>query len=236
LEGLLDLAMGGILGVRFLRSLGVSVLMLLLVSCATTQILPPVSLDFFVPAAPDDPWKRKVQDWQSRHDQDLRLAASGPQASSSQLAKDYAVFSRRLRRQLVEETVEWVQGRSRHYYRPDGDSDHWATLGEVIEAGEDDCDGLDLLTFVLLRRLGFKGEEIYRSIVVEEGSRQHHMVTLWFEDGAPEDPFVLDPTGVVTKEMVRLSAIEGWEPIQLFDESAHFRVEHSPIASSVSLR
>jgi hypothetical protein len=211
-------------------------LVFLLVSCATTEVLPPVSLDFFVPAKPDDPWKHKVQEWQTRHREDAALSDPESGKGTTELAKEYEEFSRLLRRKIVQETMAWVQQRSRQYYRPDGGRDHWATLGEVIETGGDDCDGLDLLTFVLLRRLGFQSHEIYRAIVVERGKGQHHMVTLWFEDGTSDDPFVLDPTGVVTKTMVHLSSIEGWDPIQLFDETAHFRVERSPAARSVSVR
>ena len=192
-------------------------------------MLPAVSLDLFVPAPEDDPWRHKIADWQTRHREDQSFEAAVAGKNPSVLAEQYEVFSRILRRRIVEDTVGWVQEHSREYYRPDGDHDHWATLGEVIETGGDDCDGLDLLTFVLLRRLGFEGSEIYRSIIVEEGTGQHHMVTLWFEDGDRSDPFVLDPTGVITKEMVRLSTIRTWEPIQLFDETAHYRVE--PVTS-----
>jgi hypothetical protein len=103
-----------------------------------------------------------------------------------------------------------------------------------VETGRDDCDGLDMLTFQLLRRMGFGADEIYRAIVVERPTGQHHMVTLWFEDGDRSDPFVLDPTGVVTTEMVRLSQVGSWEPIEIFDETAHYRVEPAPAPGSVA--
>jgi hypothetical protein len=222
-------------GSTALRSLAISCVALLLVSCASTEALPPVSLDLFVPAPADDPWEHKIRDWQARHDQDS-VQQGKPSENRSELAQDYEKFSRDLRRRLVADAVAWVQERSRKYYRADANRDHWATLSEVIETGSDDCDGLDLLTFVLLRRLGFQDDEIYRSIVVEQESGQHHMVTLWFEGGSRTDPFVLDPTGVVTRGMVRLSEIKGWEPIQLFDERSHYRVETSPAATSVAGR
>jgi len=223
------------LGSKVLRSLTIACVGVLLLSCASAQKLPPVSLDLFVPAPADDPWKHKIEDWQSRHDEDpAQRGESGK--SNSELARDYEKFSRELRRRLVSDTVDWVQEHSRKYYQADESYDHWATLGEVVETGSDDCDGLDLLTFVLLRRLGFVEAEIYRSIVVEQESGQHHMVTLWFEDQARADPFVLDPTGVVTRGMARLSEIEGWEPIQLFDERTHYRVESSPTGRAVAGR
>ena len=60
------------------------------------------------------------------------------------------------------------------------------------------------------------------------------MVTLWFEGKSREDPFVLDPTGVVTDSMTRLSEIPGWEPIEIFDEHAHFRVEERPVLATIA--
>ena len=116
-----------------MRSLGIAMLVFLLVSCATTEVLPPVSLDFFVPAKPDDPWKHKVQEWQTRHREDVALSDTESGKGTTELAKEYEEFSRLLRRQIVQETMAWVQQRSRQYYRPDGGRDHWATLGEVIE-------------------------------------------------------------------------------------------------------
>jgi hypothetical protein len=213
-------------------SLGIAALALLCASCAT-PLVRTASLDFFVPAPPEDPWNQKIDDWQARHRLDAR-ARERAEAADSTLARSYAEFSGALRRKLAAETVEWVQGESQRHYRSDGAEDHWATLGEVVERGSDDCDGLDLLTFVLLRKLGFESDEIYRSILVERASGQHHMVTLWFDDRA--DPFVLDPTGVVARGMVRLSQIPGWEPIELFDEAAHFRVEATPKTTSVAGR
>ncbi len=211
-------------------SLQIASLALLCASCAT-PLARTTSLDFFVTAPAEDPWNQKIESWQARHQQDGR--ARKPLEGSS-LADSYAEFTGEMRRRLAAQTVEWVQGESQRHYRSDGAEDHWATLGEVIDRGSDDCDGLDLLTFVLLRRLGFAQDEIYRSILVERASGQHHMVTLWFDDRA--DPFVLDPTGVVARGMVRLSQIPGWEPIELFDEAAHFRVEPSSSTTSVAGR
>jgi hypothetical protein len=220
-----------------MRRLGLAIAAstLLCASCAT-PVLPPAALDFFVPAPHDDPWNGKIGNWQVRHRLDRAGADAGARARASELARDYDEFTRALRRKLVAETVEWVQEQSQTHYRSDGERDHWATLGEVVASGKDDCDGLDLLTFTLLRRLGFGEKEIYRSILVERVSGQHHMVTLWFEDGGRGDPYVLDPTGVVVRGVARLSEIPGWEPIELFDEVAHFRVESSPRAAEVAGR
>ena len=214
---------------------GAALGVLLLTSCASTGTAPPSSMNFFVQAPPDDPWNKKVRNWQARHH--LDPAAQGESlVAESPIARKYGEFTRDLRRKVVTETVHWAQTQSRVHYRPDGTEDHWATLGEVVETGGDDCDGLDLLTFVLLRQLGFDKGELYRAILVEAGTQQHHMVTLWFEEKGSEDPFVLDPTGVVTAELVRLSEVPDWEPIELFDETAHYRVEVSPAPVSVAGR
>jgi hypothetical protein len=192
-------------------------------------------MNFFVEAPSDDPWNQKVRNWQARHHLDpAAQAVSIPQKSA--IARKYGDFSRELRRKIVSETVDWVQEQSRVHYRPDGAQDHWATLGEVVESGGDDCDGLDLLTFVLLRQLGFDQGELFRAILVERGTQQHHMVTLWFEEKDSEDPYILDPTGVVITGLARLSDVPEWEPIELFDETAHYRVESSPASVPVAGR
>jgi hypothetical protein len=219
-----------------MRSLGIAVSLLGLVflSCAPkAQLLPAVEMNFFVPAPSDNPWTQKIQNWQARHHLDPVRRGEEPRTHSA-LGDEYSQFSAELRRDVAVRTIQWVQENSRQHYRPDGERDHWATLSEVIESGGDDCDGLDLLTFELLRKLGFGRNEIYRAIVVEDGTGQHHMVTLWFENGTREDPFVLDPTGVVTDSMTRLSQIPSWEPIEIFDEQAHFRVEHQALATALA--
>ena len=210
----------------FLRStcIALGFIALALISCATPHALPGVALDFFSPAADENPWNRKIENWQARHHLDPAVRGETPR-EGSELAAAYDSFTQSLRRKVASDAVEWIQAHSRDHYRPDGPTDHWATLGEVVERGGDDCDGLDLLTFVLLRKLGFQSDEIYRAIIVEDGSGQHHMVTLWFERGRGDDPFVLDPTGVVTPKMVRMSSIAKWRPIELFDEAAHFAVK-----------
>ena len=209
--------------------------MLLLTSCATLPASTSTTINFFSPAPEDDPWNRKVRNWQARHHLDPAAQAGAPGVVSP-IGRKYGEFTRDLRRRLVEETVGWVQEQSRLHYRPDGSEDHWATLGEVVETDGDDCDGLDLLTFVLLRRLGFEEGELFRAILVEQGSQQHHMVTLWFEEDGSQDPYILDPTGVVTEGMARLSGAPDWAPIELFDETAHFRVETSSVSAAVSGR
>jgi hypothetical protein len=201
-------------------------------SCAAaTQ--PVASLEFFQLAPEDDPWSRKITEWQARHSDEMARPAAP--AFDSELAREYASFTQTLKRRLAADAVRWTQEQSRGAYEPDGEEDHWATLSDVLGAGVDDCDGLDLLTFQLLREFGFERNEIVRSIVVHRPSGQHHMVTLWFENGEGDgDPFVLDPTGIVADGMSRLSAVGDWEPIEVFDEVAHYRVEDRRTSGAVA--
>ena len=219
-----------------MRSLGLAIgaIGLALLSCAqTARLLPAVALDFFVEAPRDNPWNQKIRNWQSRHQLD-QMTAPEHRRGESDLLDEWERFALEQRRRLVADAVIWVQDESRRHYISDGETDHWATLSDVVAADGDDCDGLDLLTFLLLRRFGFSKDEIFRAIVVDRGSGQHHMVTLWFESGSRADPWVLDPTGVVTAQLVRLSEVPKWSPIEMFDEVRHFRVEESTRSHAVA--
>jgi len=116
-----------------------------------------------------------------------------------------------------------MQTESGLYYRPDTGTDLWPTLPQVISSEGDDCDGIELLGFTLLRRLGFGPGEIFRTILVHRETDQHHMVTLWFYEGPESEPFVLDPTGELARRLVPLRALHGWAPIALFDETVQYR-------------
>jgi hypothetical protein len=217
---------------RVLRLAGVAAA---LMSCVHHPGATTTRLDFFADAEPDNPWNRKIQNWQMRHQADAAVTSHLTTSSANpELANAYSEFTEKMREQIVEDTVRWVQTQSHRFYRSDGEYDHWATLGEVMHSGGDDCDGLDLLTFVLLRRLGFEEHEIYRTIVVEKTTGQHHMVTLWFKDGDRRDPLVLDPTGVVARDVVALSSVPQWDPIELFDERQHFAVQMREVSDVAS--
>jgi hypothetical protein len=219
---------------RKLRLAGVAAA---LMSCVHHHGPTTARLEFFAEAESDNPWNRKIQNWQLRHQSDVAVTAGvhpDPASPDPELANAYSEFTDKLRRQIVDDAVRWVQTQSHRHYRSDGEYDHWATLGEVMHSGGDDCDGLDLLTFVLLRRLGFDEHEIYRTIVVEKTTGQHHMVTLWFRGGDRRDPLVLDPTGVVARDVVALSEVPQWDPIELFDERQHFAVQMREVSDVAS--
>jgi predicted transglutaminase-like cysteine proteinase len=120
----------------------------------------------------------------------------------------------------VREVAAWIQENARSHYRPDGAFDHWATLEETLAHDGDDCDGLELLPFNLLRDLGIAEDEVFRAIVFREADGQHHMVTLWFESA--DDPWVIDPTGAMTRGMPRMSEVPGWVPLKLFSDKREY--------------
>ncbi len=216
--------------------IGIALVALGFLSCAqNARFLQGVARDFFVAAPREDPWNTKIRNWQSRHKLDQAQVASQPPAKS-ELIESYDAFTIEMRRRIAADAVAFIQSESHQHYIPDGESDHWATYSDVVATNGDDCDGLDLLTFMLLRKLGFSQNEIFRSIVVERESGQHHMVTLWFEAGERNDPWLLDPTGVVTDRLVRLSDVPSWSPIEIFDEARHYRVEESPRQGAVAER
>lgn len=229
-----------------LRSLAPSLLALgtalaLGAGCATVPA--PVAstprFEFFRPAPPDDPWTPQIAGWQARERalpnvELLRPAASvsnpGDEAGAARVRGDlraeYFAFRAERKRALAREIASWIQQASKEHYIPDGPMDHWATLAETLARNGDDCDGLELLTYHYLRDLGFREDEVYRAIVLRPSDRQHHMVTLWFEDR--DDPWVIDPTGAMTLGMPKLSQVPGWVPLKVFSESEEFTVRPGP--------
>jgi hypothetical protein len=147
-----------------------------------------------------------------------RAAALEP----SDLRSKYFGFRAERRRAMARDLGEWVRGQAKQHYVADGPVDHWATLEETLREDGDDCDGLELLTFHALRDLGFDPRAVYRAIVYRPSDGQHHMVTLWFE--RRDDPWVLDPTGAMTDEMLRMSQLPDWVPIKLFSDTTEFTV------------
>jgi predicted transglutaminase-like cysteine proteinase len=148
-------------------------------------------------------------------------AGSGA-AELGALRAKYNAFLNERKRATARELAEWIQQQAREHYVPDGPIDHWATLEETFRSNGDDCDGLELLTYNLLRDLGFEADEVYRAIVFRRSDGQHHMVTLWFED--PGDPWVIDPTGAMTSGLPRMSSLPEWTPLKVFSEERDFTV------------
>jgi hypothetical protein len=193
-----------------------------------------VGYRFFSAPAVDDPWSAKIRGWQAREravgdterlatapaSVSQRGASAGEPAPRGDLRDKYFAFRRAQKRELAAQAAAWIQREARSHYLPDGPIDHWATLGETLDRDGEDCDGLELLVYHLLRDMGFRDDEVTRAIVLRPSDGQHHMVTLWFE--TPDDPWVIDPTGAMTSGMPRLSEVPGWVPLKLFTETAEY--------------
>jgi hypothetical protein len=195
------------------------------------------SYRYFALPSPTDAWGRKIAQWQERERDagsadDSRSPAAvagsgaGDEAASADghpdLRAKFETFRSERRRAQAREVAEWIQSVAQQHYIADGPVDRWATLEETFRHNGDDCDGLELLTFNLLRELGFGDDEVYRGIVFRRSDGQHHMVTFWFEN--PDDPWVIDPTGAMTTGMPRMSELPDWAPLKVFSETREFSV------------
>jgi len=194
-----------------------------------------VAWDYFAVPHSDDPWMRKIGQWQERErserDDGAALApaavagasdgSADPARPVGDLRGEYDAFRAAQRRTFARDLANWIQWKAQAHYVPDGPIDRWATLTETLEGNGDDCDGLE-------REFGFAEYEVYRAIVVRPSDGQHHMVTLWFEDRS--DPWVIDPTGAMTTGMPRMSEVPGWQPLKVFNADARFTVERLPLA------
>ena len=211
------------------------------VGCASSGARAPQKsshFDFFRAAVPNDddadPWYPKVVEWQGRMQAEgQRLPSSDRSLRSAEvsgkLMNSMSAFRDEQRRELARRSIDWAQHVARKFYKwdPKGpEYDHWPTVGELLGTNGDDCDGLDLVAYQMLREFGFPKDSVFRAIVTRNRDKANHMVTLWFED--PKDPWVLDATGAATFEMRRFSELEGWTPIKVFNE----RAQYAPMAGA----
>ena len=195
------------------------------------------TFEFFAPARTEDPFYPKIVDWQRRQQLDRAKGAVLPPSPPGDydpeahpfglLRGKFDRFLNRHKRALAQEFTTWSQRQARLHFTPDPlstlEGDHWPTVEELFEANGDDCDGLDLIAYALLREAGFRADEIYRLVVRRERDGANHMVTLWFEDR--EDPWVIDATGAMTTEMRRFSDLPpGWMPRMMFNENETYHV------------
>jgi len=187
-----------------------------------------------------DLWSEKIAEWQLREqgsERRLRTRVLSSRESRRSLASaagalgtEYQDFLRVQRarfavelskkREAARQVVGWIQLQAQQRYLEDGTVDHWASFDELLASAGDDCDGLELMVFHLLRDLGYDEEAVLRAIVYRPSDGLYHMVTLWFED--PVDPWVLDPTGAMTPEMQLLSDQPDWIPVRFFSLNREF--------------
>jgi hypothetical protein len=226
--------------------IAVAALLMLCGGCLGIALGPP-AYRYFAAPRPNDAWSRKIAQWQQR-ERDGRVeielnapasvAGSGEDVATAagreELRAKFEAFLAEQRREQAREVAAWIQDVSQTHYIADGPIDRWATLEETFRRNGDDCDGLELLTFNLLRSLGFGENRVYRAIVFRRSDGQHHMVTFWFEN--PDDPWVIDPTGAMTTGMPHMSEMQGWQPIKVFSEDRDFDVVAGPAELHVSAR
>lgn len=190
-----------------------------------------------------DPWYPKVAEWQGRMQQEgTRLPASDRSIrraeQSGKLLEAMGAFRDETRVGVAKQVTDWSQRIARRYYKWDPASndptyDHWPTVGQLLANNGDDCDGLDLIAYQMLREFGFPPDRVFRAILTRDRDKANHMVTLWFEDA--KDPWILDATGAVTFEMRRFSQLEGWTPTKVFNDRAQYlAIEAAGRASSVA--
>jgi hypothetical protein len=214
-----------------------------LVSLACATGAGPSRYDFFAPATASDvsgsdPWFPKVEEWQARAVQELDTGLEiGAEplslraaSRSGELRLKMGAYRSEERRKLAARINGWAQQEARRHYKWDPSKDpaydHWPTLQELLETNGDDCDGLDLIAYQLLLEFGFQRDDVYRLIVRRDRDGANHMVTLWFDDRS--DPWVLDATGALTRDMRRFSEFDGWTPTKMFNEHIQFAVTPHP--------
>lgn len=186
---------------------------------------------FEQPVPASDAWYGKVENWQAREREHRPLEtladregvqAAGPRSSLLRVKMGRWTADERL--SMAKRIASWSQAESRRHYRfdppTDWADDPWPTTKDLLDQNGDDCDGLDLITYKLMRSFGYPRDELFRAIVKRQRDGANHMVTLWFED--PKDPWVVDATGAVTMTVRRFSQLPGWTPTKVFNEETQF--------------
>ncbi len=216
---------------RRLLALG-ALLALFGAACATSPEQAETRFLFFEePVERHDPWYAKVEDWQLRERRDRPQEAEAEAEAVSRagprtglLRVKMSRWTQEERYALVKRITAWAQDAARRHYRFDPETtfadDPWPTTKGLMDRNGDDCDGLDLITYKLMRDFGFPREQLFRAIVKRNRDGANHMVTLWFED--PHDPWVVDATGAVSLKVRRFSQLPGWTPTKVFDDRSQF--------------
>jgi len=177
---------------------------------------------FFAQAEPEhDPWYEKVAHWQEREREDLPGATLADPAAVRQAGPYSGLLRVKMGRweshqrlALAKQLAEWAQAESRRHYRFDPVTsqadDPWPTTKDLLDTNGDDCDGLDLIAYKLMREFGFPPDQLFRAIVRRDRDRANHMVTLWFDNRD------------VTSSVRRFSELPGWTPTKVFNEREQY--------------
>jgi len=106
--------------------------------------------------------------------------------------------------ELAEKVVEFSNQLSGTYYiydseNPETTESRFETLKDVLDQGQNDCDGLALLTQQLLIDAGFDQGEIYFTIINNmKPFEAGHALISWMPEGS-DDPLLIDSTNVFDK-------------------------------------
>lgn len=211
------------------RMAGVALAGCCALACASPTGSPPgdSGFAFFSEPLPQaTPWVAKVRDWQNRERRDRGQTSFADaetlrqKRQSGQLRIKMGRWETAERLAMAHRVAEWAQAESRRHYRfdppTDAASDPWPTTKDLLETNGDDCDGLDLIAYELLRQFGFPRDQLYRAIVRRNRDGANHMVTLWFDED--DDPWVIDSLGSMSLKVRRFSDLPGWTPTALFNE------------------
>jgi hypothetical protein len=162
---------------------------------------------------------RKILDWQAREREDAYQTVSAPGVfwyeyrSLQDETRD--VVSTPL---LVVRMNDLLYEISKNHYSPEKE-EYWPTTKEFFSRGieKEDCDGLELLSFVLMRERGFT---VYRGIFQFRGTNLSHMVSVVFVEEEYSNPYIIDATGDLGRDVRRLSDIDRtiFKPLYLFNE------------------
>jgi hypothetical protein len=186
---------------------------------------------FFQATPADDTFAPLIREWQMGErveaaDAQLERTRGGPPVGEGELASTYRDFSFPVRRKIIDQVVAWVQMQADGLKPSARPAEREGTaLAPLLEQGEGRYDGFELLTFSLLRARGFGEGELFRSILRRGRDDVYHRVTLWFAEGQRGDPYVLDPTGWITREVQPISKLAPWQPVRLYDEKRQYSAE-----------
>lgn len=132
--------------------------------------------------------------------------------------------------ELAEQAVQFSNQLSNAYYiydseNPDTSEGRFETLQEVLEQGQNDCDGLALLTQQLLLDAGFPPDEIYFAIINNNDFGQPGHALMAWKPNNSDDPLLIDSTNVFEKP-IYMSDVEGYYLHSLRSPDKIYRVSY----------
>lgn len=118
---------------------------------------------------------------------------------------------------LAKKVFEFINN-NRSYTYDDADKDYWQMPFETTRRKTGDCDDWAGLTFYILNKLKFTN---FRMGIFEYGENGH-MSVIWFENDS-KDPWVLDSTGAMTRQVIKMSQLVNWKLVASFDQKNEWK-------------